>query len=148
MCMYVLQWERRDAALSSGQKTRPNSDLIQYGKSFVSDLSAVCKLIAIFHSYFSVSHPTHIPCLKAQTPMLQRSLKPEQDASQVYLHMTHRERQKYSVMTPVREIFFNHQLYLYTIFICYENNPAEPRARNGERTVHAQLKATAWHWEP
>lgn len=63
--------------LSSGQKTRWNSDLIQCGKSFVSDLSADCELIAIFHSYFSASHPTYIQCLKAQIPMLQRSLKPD-----------------------------------------------------------------------
>lgn len=49
------------------QRTRWNSDLIQDGKSFVSDLSRV-----EMNSYFSQwlqyipSHPTYILCLKAQ----------------------------------------------------------------------------------
>lgn len=80
-------------------------------------LSTECKWIAFFHSYFSASHPTYILCLKAQTPMLQTSLKPEQDVPQVYLHMTHRERQKYSFMTPVREIFFLIIDYIFTLFL-------------------------------
>lgn len=140
-------WERCCTFLR--QRTRWNSDLIQDGKSFVPDLSRECKLIAVFHGYFSVSHPTYILCLKAQTSTLQRSLKTEQDPPQVYLHMIRKERQKYSVYGSCkRDLFFNQWLYLYTIFICSENKPAELRVRNRECTVCTQLKATMWHWEP
>lgn len=152
-----LQWNSLGGRMSSGvmgemlhfpQRTRWNSDLIQDGKSFVPDLNTECKLIAIFHSYFSVSQPTYILCLKAQTSRLQRSLKIEQDPPQVYSHMTHKGRQKYSVYGSCkRDLFFNQWLYLYTIFICCENKPAELRVRNWECTLCTQLKATAWCWE-
>lgn len=101
----VLWWERCCTFLR--QRTRWNSDLIQDGKSFVSDLSTECTLIAIFHSYFSASYPTYILCLKAQTSTLRRSFKTEQGAPQVYLHMTRKERQKYSVYDSCkRRLFF------------------------------------------
>lgn len=63
-------------------------------------------------------------------PALQNSFKPEQYPPQVYLHVTPRERSKYLVITPVREIFLNHRLHPYTVFICRANSPAELSARN------------------
>lgn len=111
----VVWWERCCTFLRL--RTRRNSDLIQDGKSFVSDLNTECKLMAIFHSDFSVSHPNLILCLKAQTPTPWRSLNTEQDPLQVYLHMTHKERQKYSVYGSWKRDFFSINDCIFTLFL-------------------------------
>lgn len=83
----------------------------------LSDLRAECKLKVISHSYLSASWSTYILCLKTQTPMLQRSLKPEQDApSTLVAHDSHGKTKIFGYHSCKRDLFLIID-YIFILFL-------------------------------